>query len=194
MFGEQELNELEQKFNGGDPAFRINLHIVLPDDLIRQVQALNAMLNKDVRFSLRFDDDSIMQPHITLFIGTINTRDFDEVCNILQEEFKNLPALKIEFQNYEISKNGRWAFAYIKQNSALNSFIKNLHTKLRDYVKFDWASAPHITLARADNLRSKQQLLSTQKLPTTFTATQFTLGICGTFGTVLKPLASFPLA
>ena len=192
MFGQEELQTIKGNANNGGKV-KININIMLDASVRNKVQRINNKIALKTDLEIMFGKDSVMHPHITLIMGTIKSmNDLQKVnqiiANVLEKfNFKN--GILIEFDNISITQNEKWAMLWLKENEQITKLINSLKKGLAGVMDISTYSAPHVTLAKGENLVKALDVIKQSVPPKNFVATNINVNLAGKNGTVLENLS-----
>ena len=195
MFGEQNLLELETALKNQENNIRINIHLRLNRNIKNWATMANNMLINNLEPDIMFGKNSVMQPHITILIGElINANNLQTVLNITKKIVNGCgKCINLKFKNLSFSDNENWAFLWAEENDAINKITKELIKGLSPFVNITNFGNPHITLAKAKNLKQNKNVLNDLSFPSHTSCFRVDIALCGKGGTVFKVIDSFSL-
>jgi len=158
------------------------------------VKKLNKEIGKDIPSDIIFSKKCL--PHITLVSGVLkNSSDFEKVCEIVENEIVNnfTKNLKIGFDEFYFSSNKNWLFLGLKDNKELTNFISNLREKLNEFFEISDARRLHITLAKSNELISKQECICDLKIPNDCNFENIAIGLSGKNGILENTIKKFKI-
>lgn len=154
-----ELNKLRN----GDYV-KINIHLNICDELLDLCERINLEINEVGYSYIKFGANSIVLPHISLFMGYINSFEQFEYILKLANDFANsnrtfrIDPTRLYIKNTSIAKS-KYVFLDLLQNDVIQEKKQYFCNKLYDKTKpMEWdflKEAPHITLGCFDKT-SKQ--------------------------------------
>ena len=192
MLGQEELQTIKENANNGGKV-KLNVNIMLDASVRNKVRRINNKIALKTDLEIMFGKDSVMHPHITLVMGTIKSmNDLQKVnqivANVLEKfNFKN--GILIEFDNISITQNEKWAILWLKENEQITKLINSLKKGLAGVMDISTYSAPHVTLAKGENLVKALDVIKQSVPPKNFVATNVNVSLAGKNGTVLENLS-----
>ncbi len=192
MLGQEELQTIKENANNGGKV-KININIMLDASVRNKVQRINNKIALKTDLEIMFGKVSVMHPHITLVMGTIKSmNDLQKVNQIVAnvlERFNLKNGILIEFDNISITQNEKWAMLWLKENEQITKLINFLKKGLVGVMDISTYSAPHVTLAKGENLVKALDIIKQSVPPKNFVATNINVSLVGKNGTVLENLS-----
>ncbi len=193
MFGDKNLLKIEKRISQNGEIF-INIHLSIAEELKLWVAEINKQLNKGVYYDIVYGENSLMQPHITLLICRLKPANrLNKVLEEITKIVKDTPTFEIEFDSFSMSENKHWAFLWVKENPIITNLVYKLKSALAQFLTFDYDSAPHISLARSNELAVNEDVLKNLSTPPKQKINQIAVALSGYHGTVLKIIKEFNL-
>lgn len=159
----EELSLELNKIRTGDYT-KINIHFNINDNLLALCEQINSEINSVEESFIKFGPKSIVLPHISLFMGYINSYEqFEYILKITKEFSEKNASFRIDptrlyIKDTNVTKS-KYIFLDLLQNEDICENKKYFGDLLHNKVKpLEWnfqKERPHITLGCFDKTNKK---------------------------------------
>lgn len=198
----KELSEqLQNLINNKDT--KINIHFEISSPLLETCYEINQTINKYAFGFINLGTKYITVPHISIFMGYINTYEqLEFIISEIEHYSKTIDSFRIDpvrlYFKSATEKSSKYLFMDTLQNDFLLEQKKIIFDKLIDKIKpLEWDmknSRPHITIGCYKNTTPKViQLINSYKEFPICTIKRIGISLVGKKGICLGTLKSFSL-
>lgn len=182
---------------------KVNIHYVLSEPLLSYCVNLNRSLNGLVPGLLGYNSNSIALPHLSIFMGYVNSYE------MLEQLFQIVEALSINIRQFRLTpthlyfkgsseQSSKYLFIDTLQSDAISETKERFFTAIgNSVIPIGWdmrGEPPHITVACYKILSQQiKSYVETYSFPPECTIRQIGISLSGKHGVCLGQMKTFDL-